>query len=122
MERVRIDQWLHAVRICKDRKAAREICEKCHVKINGISVKPSRKVSEGEEVVVKIEGIERVYKVEKAITKRVGAKIADTCKIDLTPKEELEKHEFIRKFAMPVRPKGSGRPSKKDRRQLEKFN
>ena len=117
---VRIDKWLWAVRICKTRKIASELCKRHRVLVEGQPVKSSRDVRPEQVVTVKREGIEWQYKVIRCIDKRVGAALVGECKQDITPSEILERLKLIKKDALPRRPKGAGRPTKKERRDLQK--
>ena len=119
-EGVRIDKWLWAVRIFKTRSIAIEEINKNRVLINGYPVKPSRLITIGEELEVK-PPIIRSYKVLGLIDKRVGAKLAPQYVEDITPVEELNKLELARYNRSGVRDKGSGRPTKKERRDLDVF-
>ncbi len=116
---VRIDKWLWASRICKTRKVVAELCKQHKVLVAGQFVKRSREVRPGEVVVVKREGIEWHYKVIQCLDKRVSASLSLQFKEDITPKENLERLEKMKKGLMPRRPKGAGRPTKKERRDLE---
>ncbi|MBW2569617.1 MAG: RNA-binding S4 domain-containing protein [Deltaproteobacteria bacterium] len=120
METVRIDKWLWAVRICKTRQIATDFCKRQKVKINNMVVKPSREVQVNSVVTVRRDGIDWQYKVLKCIEKRTGAKIAVTCKEDLTPAEEKSKLESAKSMWISRREKGAGRPTKKERRTLER--
>jgi ribosome-associated heat shock protein Hsp15 len=120
-EGVRIDKWLWAVRIFKTRSIAIEEINKNRVLINGYPVKPSRLITIGEELEVKKPPIIRSYKVLGLIDKRVGAKLAPQYVEDITPVEELNKLELARYNRSGVRDKGSGRPTKKERRDLDVF-
>lgn len=122
LECVRIDKWLWAVRICKNRTIASDLCKRQKVKIDGAVVKSSRDVKIGQTVMVRRDGMDWVYKVLKCIDKRVGAKIAVDCKEDLTPEEDKAKIESARLMWTPRREKGAGRPTKKDRRAIDKIN
>ncbi len=116
---IRIDKWLWASRICKTRKVVAELCKQHKVLIAGQPVKRSREVGPGQVVVIKREGIEWHYKVIKCLDKRVSAPLSLEFKEDITPKENLERLEQMKKDMMPRRPKGAGRPTKKERRTLE---
>ena len=118
---IRVDKWLWASRICKTRKVVAELCKQHKVLIAGQPVKRSREVGPGQVVVIKREGIEWHYKVIKCLDKRVSAPLSLEFKEDITPKENLERLEQMKKDMMPRRPKGAGRPTKKERRTLEIF-
>ncbi len=118
---MRIDKFLWSVRIFKTRTVASEACKSCRVTMSGQFVKSSRDVKEGDIIEVKKNPIWRKYKVKKLLKSRVGAKLVEEHVEDLTPKEELEKLEMIRKSGILSRPRGYGRPTKKDRRDIEKL-
>jgi ribosome-associated heat shock protein Hsp15 len=89
--------------------------------MSGQFVKSSRDVKEGDIIEVKKNPIWRKYKVKKLLKSRVGAKLVAEYVEDLTPKEELEKLELIKKSGILSRPRGFGRPTKKDRRDIDKL-
>ncbi len=120
-EGVRIDKWLWAVRIFKTRTIAIEEVKKNRVLINGQPVKPSRMVFIGEELDVRKPPIIRTYKVLEIIEKRVGPKLVDQYVQEITPKEELHKLELLRYNNSGIRERGTGRPTKKERRELDDF-
>ena len=120
-ESVRIDKWLWAVRLYKSRSLAAEACRAGHVKIGGKSVKPSRDVRAGEEITVFAGRVLRTVKVMAPLDQRVGAKLVGQFLDDLTPPEEYAR---AREEALEARvhfPTGFGRPTKKQRRQMERF-
>ena len=119
--KTRIDKWLWAVRIYKTRSQATKACQAGKVKINGVSVKPSRQVTGGEIISVRKRFIVKTLEILGIIEKRVSAKITTDYLRDLTPPEEKIKLKSA--FAVPkiYREKGMGRPTKKERRELEKF-
>ena len=120
-ESVRIDKWLWAVRLYKSRSLAGEACHAGHVKIGGKSVKPSRDVRAGEEITVFAGRVLRTVKVMAPLDQRVGAKLVGQFLDDLTPPEEYAR---AREEALEARvhfPTGFGRPTKKQRRQMERF-
>ncbi|MEM8526072.1 MAG: RNA-binding S4 domain-containing protein [Bacteroidota bacterium] len=123
LKKVRIDKWLWSVRIFKTRTLATNACKTGKVKIDGENVKPSYLVQREEVVQVRKEGFDLQFKVLDLIEKRVGAPIAQKCYENLTSEEELNKYKdwFIGKGRPEVREKGTGRPTKKDRRQIEEF-
>ena len=120
-ESVRIDKWLWAVRLYKSRSLAAEACHAGHVKIGGKSVKPSRDVRAGEEITVFAGRVLRTVKVLALLDQRVRAKLVGQFLEDLTPPEEYAR---AREEALEARvhfPTGFGRPTKKQRRQMERF-
>jgi len=122
LESVRIDRWLWSVRIVKTRSIATDLCKRQKVKVDDQNVKASRDVRVGQLVSVKKDGIVFQYRVLKCIEKRVGAKIAIECKSDETPEEEILKMKMIKGGWTPRRDKGAGRPTKKDRRAIDKLH
>jgi ribosome-associated heat shock protein Hsp15 len=120
LDKTRIDKWLWAVRIYKTRSLATEACAAGKIKINGESVKASYLLKPGQTIQLNKQGEKSTFKVIKIIEKRVGAPIAIACYEDLTPPEEKNKLLFPSVF-YEVRDKGSGRPTKRDRREIDKF-
>ena len=112
---MRIDKWLWCVRIFKTRTIATESCKAGLVKINTRRVKPSSEIKPGDELQVTKEGIHRTFKVLALLDKRIGAKLVPEYLEDLTPPEEFEKKLY------GLRAHGAGRPTKRDRRELDKF-
>ncbi len=118
---LRIDKWLWAVRLFKTRSQATAACRSGKVKIEEEEIKPSRDVKEGMIILVKSGPIQKTVKVIGLLQKRVGAKLVANYMEDLTPEEEYKKLEAIK--AKPFfRPRGLGRPTKKERRDIEKWN
>ena len=115
---VRIDKYLWAVRLYKTRTLATEACRKGKVNVDDMPAKPSRMVSSGEVIEVRKMPVTYSYRVLEPIEKRVGAKIVDTYVEDITPEEELHKLEMQDDFFVK-RDRGTGRPTKKDRRLLD---
>lgn len=111
-----MDRWLWAVRLTKTRTDAAAACRGGHVRVNDRPAKPATTVVPGDEVRVRAVGATKVVEVVRIIQKRVGAPDAATCFIDRTPKPPPE-------ALMPVarRDRGAGRPTKRDRRVLDKF-
>ncbi len=118
---VRIDKWLWAVRIFKTRSQATEACKKGQVSIGELPVKASREVHVGEIVKVRKPPISRSFKVLELTGKRMGAKLIHDFLEDVTPPEELELLEMQKNMRWSERQKGTGRPTKKDRRDLDEF-
>ena len=114
-ETMRIDTWLWATRHVKSRSQATSAARAGHVKINGESVKAAQKVRVGDEVRLRVEGFDRVLSVRKLLAKRLGYPFAKLCYEDLSePRPRLG-------VAFAQRERGSGRPTKKERRDMEKF-
>lgn len=119
---VRIDKWLWAVRLYKTRTVAAEACKAGKVLVNDQHVKPSREVHLGEVIQAVTGDISRTVRVTGLIDKRVGAAIAREHAEDLTPPEEYNKPRERNYSSGIVRPKGAGRPTKKQRREIDAFN
>ncbi len=123
-DHVRIDKWLWAVRLYKTRAAANEACSTGRVRLNGSSAKPASKVAVGDVIVTRRRGLSSTYQVDKVIEKRVGAAAAADCFTDQTPEEDRPKSRSLDEridAAWAERTTGTGRPTKRDRRQIEKF-
>ncbi|KKO82246.1 tRNA synthetase RNA-binding protein [Corynebacterium xerosis] len=114
---VRVDAWLWAVRLLKTRSQAADACRGGHVKINGTAVKPAQQVVPGDEIRVWANHRETIVEVTRTIAKRVGAPVAKTCYVDKTPAPPLREMYA----ALPVRDRGAGRPTKRERRQIDKL-
>lgn len=124
MNKVRVDKWLWSVRIFKSRTIATDACKGGKVKSGDASLKPSHQVAEGDLITVKKNGFSFQFKVITLIEKRVGAPIAITCYEDVTPAEEKSKYLAWFQNAAPSaekREKGTGRPTKKERREIDTF-
>jgi ribosome-associated heat shock protein Hsp15 len=118
---MRIDKYLWCTRYFKTRTLASEACKKKHVKINGANAKPAKEVFGGEKIKVRKNQIDYELIVLDIPKNRVGAKIVDLYRKDITPEEAFDNQEFV-KFAKDYyRKKGIGRPTKKDRRDLEDY-
>lgn len=118
---MRIDKYLWCIRVFKTRSLATNACKKGQIKIDNKNVKPSKEVFGDELIIVRKNQINYQIKVLDLPESRVGAKIVDLYRKDITPKEEFEKTELL-KFAKDYyRKKGTGRPTKKDRRDIEGY-
>ncbi len=123
LEKVRIDKWLWSVRIFKTRTLASNAVRNGKVKVNDRPVKASYSLQRGERVFVHKNGFNFQFEVVDLLQKRVGAPIAQKCYVDHTPPEELNKYQdwFIGKSGAERRQRGAGRPTKKERREIEGF-
>lgn len=121
LESVRIDKWLWAVRLYKTRTMATSACNAGKVQVNDQNVKPSRAVRVGEIVKAACGDITRTVKVTGILETRVGAKLVNQHLEDLTPPSEYEKPREKKLAPVGFRPKGAGRPTKKQRRQIDTF-
>ena len=118
---MRIDKYLWCIRVFKTRSLATTACKKGQVKMVGKSVKPSKDIFGDELILVRKNQINYQIKVLDLPESRVGAKIVDLYRKDVTPKEAFEKTELL-KFAKDYyRQKGAGRPTKKDRRDIDNY-
>jgi ribosome-associated heat shock protein Hsp15 len=125
MAKVRIDKWLWSVRVYKTRTLAIDACKMGRVRIGDQPVKPSYLLAEGEVVTVRKDGFNLLYRPLQLIEKRVGAAIAAACYEDLTPEEEKNKYNawFLNEGSPTPekRERGTGRPTKKARREIDQF-
>jgi ribosome-associated heat shock protein Hsp15 len=116
-ETVRVDIWIWSVRLVKTRSQATAVCRAGHVRLNGERVKPAHGVRAGDEVRVRLAGHERTVVVTRVIGKRVGPAIAGECLLDRTPPPPVREDVP----AVGARDRGAGRPTKRDRRALERL-
>ncbi len=123
LQKVRVDKWLWSVRIFKSRTLASDMIKSNKVKVNENEVKSSFLLQRKDTVTVKKNGINFSFKVIDLIEKRVSAPLAAVCYEDVTPQEELNKYDdwFAGKIGAEARDKGAGRPTKKDRREIDTF-
>lgn len=117
----RIDKWLWAARIFKTRSIAASACKNGRVSIGGVNVKPSHTIKEGEVIDVRKPPITYSFKVLKTIEQRVGAKLLPEIYENVTRKDQYELLEMSRISGFIDRARGTGRPTKKDRRQMDAF-
>ena len=118
---IRIDKYLWAVRLYKTRSVATDACRSGKVKMNGVALKPSHEIRIGEVYDLSIEQLHRTIKVKALLGNRVGAKLVTDFMEDLTPQEEYERIQMIRQYGFEHRDKGVGRPTKRERREIEVF-
>ncbi len=121
MGEARLDKWLWAARIFKTRTLAAAACKKGQVSMNGTCLKPSRTIKAGDIIEVRKPPVTYSFKVKQTIEKRVGAKLLPDILENVTPPEQYELLEMNRLSGFVNRAKGTGRPTKKDRRNLEAF-
>jgi ribosome-associated heat shock protein Hsp15 len=116
VDQTRVDRWLWAVRLCRTRSEATEACRAGHVRIDGTTAKAASTVTAGRRVEARLHGRVRVVEVVRPIEKRVGAPIAAECYVDHSPPAPP-------RTGGPVaeRDRGAGRPTKRDRRRIERF-
>jgi ribosome-associated heat shock protein Hsp15 len=120
-EPIRIDKWLWAARLFKTRSLAVGAIKGGKVKVDDNPVKPSREVKVGDVIQVQIEQLHKVVEVKTVIKNRVSPKQVPEVYNDLTPKEEYERIEFMHAYKAEWRDRGAGRPTKKERRQIERL-
>lgn len=120
-DQTRIDKWLWAVRIYKTRSIAAEACKKGHISIGSKSVKPAHIVRVGDVVNVRKAPITYSFRVLKAAENRVGAKLVPELMDNITPKEQYEILEMSKISGFADRMRGTGRPTKKERREIDRF-
>ncbi|MBP1841371.1 RNA-binding S4 domain-containing protein [Formosa algae] len=118
---MRIDKYLWCVRYYKTRSIATTACKKGHIKVNGAVVKPSRDVYPQDKIEVRKDQINYSLKVNDLPPNRVGAKLVDIYRVDTTPKEAFEAQELLKYAKDYYRKKGTGRPTKKDRRDIDDY-
>lgn len=118
----RIDKWLWAARIYKTRTLASDACKNGRITINGAQAKPSRTVKPGDEVGVKKAPVTYTFRVLQPIEKRVGARLVPEVLENITPPEQYEILEMSRISGFVDRARGTGRPTKKERRALDDFS
>ncbi len=117
----RIDKWLWAVRIFKTRSLASDACAGGKIKIDGTAVKASRNIVQNDIIQVRKGVVKYLYKVLNIAEKRMGAKLVPDFLEDITPEEELAKLQSAHKQPIQTREKGQGRPTKRERRNMDKF-
>lgn len=121
MAEARIDKWLWAARIFKTRTIAAEACKKGRISINGAQAKPARMIKAGDTIQVRKPPVTYSFKVLQAIEKRVGAKLVPEVMENVTTPDQYELLEMNRISGFINRARGTGRPTKKDRRDLDDF-
>ncbi|MBP9991281.1 MAG: RNA-binding S4 domain-containing protein [Bacteroidales bacterium] len=120
-ESIRIDKYLWAVRLYKTRSIATDACRSGRVKMNGVALKPSHEIRVGEVYELSIEQMHRVVEVKNLLGNRVSAKLVPDFMLDRTPQEEYERIQMIRQYSFEHRDRGVGRPTKRDRREIDEL-
>lgn len=118
---MRIDKYLWCVRYFKTRNIATTACKKGHIRVNDAVVKPSREVFATDKIIVRKNQVNYQLTINDIPESRVGAKLVDIYRIDTTPKSEFEASELLKYSKDYYRKKGIGRPTKKDRRDIDDF-
>jgi ribosome-associated heat shock protein Hsp15 len=119
MEDVRIDKYLWSIRVFKTRSEATDACKGGKIRVNGADIKPSKAVKAGDVIVARKGAVAYTYKVLELIDKRQGAKLVPRYAENQTPEEELAKLRAPVETFFLKRDRGAGRPTKKDRRQMD---
>lgn len=119
---MRIDKYLWCVRYYKTRSLATVACRKGKVKVNSDVAKPSREIYPLDKIELRINQINYQLTVNDIPANRIGAKLVDIYRTDTTPKSEFETQELLKYSKDYYRAKGAGRPTKKDRRDIDDFN
>ena len=114
---VRVDSWLWSVRAFKTRSAATAACRSGHIKVNGERAKAAQPVKVGDEVRIRVSGFDRILEVRETLVKRVGAAVAAEAFIDNSPPLPTPEETAL----LPRRDRGAGRPTKRERRDIEKL-
>ena len=118
---MRIDKYLWCVRYYKTRSIATTACNKGHIRVNGNVVKPSRDVFPTDKIQVRIDQINYTFTINDIPPNRVGAKLVDIYRTDTTPKDAFEAQDLLKYAKDYYRKKGIGRPTKKDRRDMDDY-
>ncbi|MBK9256902.1 MAG: RNA-binding S4 domain-containing protein [Saprospiraceae bacterium] len=123
LNKVRIDKWLWSVRLFKSRSMATDACKAGKVKVKEQNAKPSLLLVRGDILEVKKNGFNLSFRVIDLLEKRVSATLAAPCFEDITPQEELNKYKdwYVGKSGIEYRERGEGRPTKKERREIDDF-
>jgi ribosome-associated heat shock protein Hsp15 len=116
VESTRVDRWVWAIRLYKTRADATDGCRGGHVKVNGTTAKPATPVRVGDRVEVRVHQVDRVVEVVELLDKRVGAAVAATAFVDHSPPPPERD-----RFAVAARERGAGRPTKRERREIDRW-
>ncbi len=119
---VRIDKWLWAVRLFKTRSIAIDACKKGRITIKGVTIKPSRMIKVGDVIQVRRPPVTYSFEVLALTERRMGAKLVPEFMKNVTPQSEMDILELSKASGYVGRARGLGRPTKKDRRELEQFS
>jgi len=117
LQSARVDSWAWAVRMYKTRSQATAACRAGHVRVNGERAKSAQAVKPGDEVRIRSNGFDQVLVVSKIIVKRVGPSVAAVCFVDNTPPPPPREEVAL----VPMRDRGAGRPTKRERRDIEEL-
>ena len=118
---MRIDKYLWCVRYFKTRNVATTACRKGHVKVNNAVIKPGRNIYPMDKITVRINQVNYRLTVQDIPKSRVGSKLVDIYRVDTTPKTEFDTQNLLKYSKDYYREKGEGRPTKKDRREIDDY-
>ena len=118
---MRVDKFLWCVRLAKTRSLATDLVQKGSFRLNGELIKPSKEIKQGDVIAIQKNAAVFSYKVLQLLSNRVGPKLVNEYLIDITPIEEVEKYKIYQESQKVYRDYGTGKPSKKDRRDLDGF-
>lgn len=118
---MRLDKFLWSVRLFKTRSLATDECKKSRVKVNGIVAKPSKEINNSDIIEIKYHLYTKTIRIIAIPTQRISAKLVNDFILDITPVEEYAKLDMIRENTSTYKPKWKGRPTKKDRRNIDEF-
>lgn len=121
MTKIRVDKYVWCVRLAKTRSQATELISKGKIRLNGIDIKASRDIKIDDVIQIQKNNAVFEYKVLDYLDKRVGAKLVENYIVDITKPEEIEKYKSYQLAQSAYREYGTGKPSKKDRRDLDSF-
>ena len=117
---IRLDKFLWCVRLCKTRSISSKLCTRKKVKVNNLVCKPSKNINIDDVIEINIKNIYYKYKILGVLTNRIGPKVVEKYILNITPEKEMDKLKINTIYPKIYRKKGMGRPTKKERRILEK--
>ncbi|MDD3630030.1 MAG: RNA-binding S4 domain-containing protein [Bacteroidales bacterium] len=118
---MRLDKFLWSVRLFKTRSIATDECKKSRVKVNGLIAKPSKEINNSDIIEIKYHFYTKTIRIINIPTQRVSAKLVNDFILDITPVDEYAKLDMMRENTQSYKPKWKGRPTKKDRRNIDEF-
>jgi len=118
---MRLDKFLWSVRLFKTRSIATDECKKSRVKVNGLIAKPSKEINNSDIIEIKYHFYTKTIRIIAIPTQRVSAKLVNDFILDITPVDEYAKLDMMRENTLSYKPKWKGRPTKKDRRNIDEF-
>ncbi|MDI6833941.1 MAG: RNA-binding S4 domain-containing protein [Bacteroidales bacterium] len=118
---MRLDKFLWSVRLFKTRSIATDECKKSRVKVNGLIAKPSKEINNSDIIEIKYHFYTKTIRIIAIPTQRVSARLVNDFILDITPEDEYAKLDMLRENTLSYKPKWKGRPTKKERRNIDKF-